>query len=136
MRSGTASTEQLDGVHSVPHGHVSGQLFRVINDDMSFASTTAPPINLYSYLYISIFCFKRFSGSCKSCPKRLTTCSMGARQCTECKSPEECSPSHSPSDESSPTRPLRPAHRRLRQKRPIKTTAGNSTIATHHRVVS
>ncbi|KAI9557484.1 hypothetical protein GHT06_017312 [Daphnia sinensis] len=33
------------------------------------------------------------AGSCKSCPKKLTTCAMAARQCTDCKPPEECSAS-------------------------------------------
>lgn len=37
--------------------------------------------------------FNYFRGSCKSCPKKLTTCAMAARQCTDCKPPEECSAS-------------------------------------------
>ena len=45
-------------------------------------------------LFRMLTCFR---ASCKSCPKKLTTCSMAARQCTDCKPPEECSPSSSSS---------------------------------------
>lgn len=31
-----------------------------------------------------------FRGDCKACPKKLTTCSMGSRQCTDCRPFDEC----------------------------------------------
>ena len=38
----------------------------------------------------SFFSYAVIRAMCKQCPKRMTTCAMGARQCTDCKSPEDC----------------------------------------------
>ena len=66
---------------------------------VQWALTRTAFLREYNYLPLTRLLFNRWSinsfryddrWSCKSCPKRLTTCLMGARQCTDCKSPDEC----------------------------------------------
>lgn len=107
MRSRPPSAVQLYRLHSVSHGHVPGQLLSVIMIHHSTHFNRSFHL-FFVFLSLSVFCPLFFfclrlfvitttssdtRGSCKSCPKKLTTCSMGARQCTDCKPPEECSTS-------------------------------------------
>ena len=99
MRSRPPSAVQLHRLHSVSDGHVPGQLFSVIITQLYKWNRFHLYLIWLSFLLhartlrrVSIYVRTHsYRGNCKSCPKKLTTCFMGARQCTDCKPPEECS---------------------------------------------